>query len=219
MHPQRGPIAAAEFIPLAEETGLIVPIGAWVLREACRQMKDWQDRLRQPQLHVSVNVSSRQFQEPGLVLAVAEALEETGLSPGSLRLEVPENALMVKDPRIAATIVDLRGMGVRIDVDDFGTGYAAISYLHAFPVDILKIDKKFVQRLEMADDGLEVVNSILALATSLDLEVVAEGVESAGQLRILRKLQCGYAQGYGLSRPIAAAEFEQMLAEERTFIP
>ena len=216
-HPERGLVPPMDFIPLAEETGLIVEIGAWVLKEACRQMKEWQEKLGQAQLEIGVNLSSRQFQVPGLVAQVAEVLQSTGLSPRSLRLEVTESLLMDKHPNVAQTMIELRAMGVRIDLDDFGTGYSSLSYLHQFPIDTLKIDRSFVQRMGATDDRLEIVNTILALANSLDMEVVAEGVETEQQLDLLRKMRCSYAQGYHLSRPIEALQFETLLGTRRSW--
>ncbi len=216
-HPERGLVPPMDFIPLAEETGLIVEIGAWVLKEACRQMKEWQEKLGQAQLEIGVNLSSRQFQVPGLVAQVAEVLQSTGLSPRSLRLEVTESLLMDKHPNVAQTMIELRAMGVRIDLDDFGTGYSSLSYLHQFPIDTLKIDRSFVQRMGSTDDALEIVNTILALAHSLDMEVVAEGVETEQQLELLRKMRCSYAQGYHLSRPIEALQFETLLGTRRSW--
>jgi diguanylate cyclase (GGDEF)-like protein/PAS domain S-box-containing protein len=216
-HPERGMVPPMDFIPLAEETGLIVPIGAWVLREACRQLKQWQRRAGLPSLEVSVNLSSGQFQGPGLLTDVAEVLRETGLSPRSLRLEVTESLLMEKDPQIARNMTELRSMGVRIDLDDFGTGYSSLAYLHQFPIDTLKIDRSFVQRIGETEEALEIVNTILALAQGLDMEVVAEGVENERQLQILRQLRCGYAQGYHLSRPMEGGRFEALLGEGRSW--
>jgi len=216
-HPERGLVPPMEFIPLAEETGLIVEIGAWVLREACRQMKEWQERLAQPHLEIGVNLSSRQFQGPGLVAEVAEVLRATGLSPRSLRLEVTESLLMDKHPNVAQTMTELRAMGVRIDLDDFGTGYSSLSYLHQFPIDTLKIDRSFIHRIGASDDALEIVNTILALARSLDMEVVAEGVETEQQLEQLRKMHCAYAQGYHLSRPVEAPQFETLIGTGRSW--
>ena len=216
-HPERGLVPPMEFIPLAEETGLIVEIGAWVLREACRQMKEWQERLAQPHLEIGVNLSSRQFQGPGLVAEVAEVLRATGLSPRSLRLEVTESLLMDKHPNVAQTMTELRAMGVRIDLDDFGTGYSSLSYLHQFPIDTLKIDRSFIHRIGASDDALEIVNTILALASSLDMEVVAEGVETEQQLEQLRKMHCAYAQGYHLSRPVEAPQFETLIGTGRSW--
>ena len=216
-HPERGLVPPMEFIPLAEETGLIVEIGAWVLREASRQMKEWQERLGQPGLEIGVNLSSRQFQGPGLVAEVAEVLRATGLSPRSLRLEVTESLLMDKHPNVAQTMTELRAMGVRIDLDDFGTGYSSLSYLHQFPIDTLKIDRSFIHRIGASDDAVEIVNTILALANSLDMEVVAEGVETEQQLEVLRKMHCAYAQGYHLSRPVEAPQFESLVGTRRSW--
>jgi len=216
-HPERGLVQPLEFIPLAEETGLIVDIGAWVIREACRQMKEWQEKLGDPQLEIGVNLSSRQFQAPGLVALVADVLQHSGLSPRSLRLEVTESLLMDNHPNVAQTMTELRAMGVRIDLDDFGTGYSSLSYLHQFPIDSLKIDRSFIQRIGSTDDALEIVNTILSLASSLDMEVVAEGVETQQQLDLLRKMHCSYAQGYHLSRPVEAPRFEELVGTRRSW--
>ena len=217
LHPERGLVPPNSFIPLAEETGLIIAIGEWVLAEACRQMRAWQERLQQPQLEIGVNLSSKQFQLPGLVQVVARVLSETGLSPRSLRLEVTESLLMDKHPHIADTMTELRAMGVRIDLDDFGTGYSSLSYLHQYPIDTLKIDRSFVARIGETEEGLEIVHTILSLAQSLDMDVVAEGVETEQQFQMLRELHCGYAQGYHLSRPVEVQAFESLLAQGKTW--
>ena len=219
MHPERGLVPPSEFIPLAEETGLIVPIGAWVLREACRQMRTWQEELGLDALEVGVNLSSKQFVQPGLVAQVVSVLRDTGLSPRSLRLEVTESLLMDKQPHVADTMTELRAMGVRIDLDDFGTGYSSLSYLHQYPIDTLKIDRSFVARMGVTEEGLEIVHTILSLAKSLDMEVVAEGVETAEQLNYLRTLNCGYAQGYHLSKPVESIKFEALLTERKSWPP
>ena len=219
LHPERGLVAPAEFIPLAEETGLIVAIGAWVLVEACRQAKLWQERLSLPTLEICVNLSSRQFLQPDLVAMVAGVLRETGLSPRCLRLEVTESLLMEKGARLADAMTELRAMGIRIDLDDFGTGYSSLSYLHEFPVDTLKIDRSFVARIGVTEEGTEIVNTIMALAASLNLDVVAEGVETAEQLTVLRALHCASAQGYHLSRPIEGAQFEALLSGGKIWAP
>jgi diguanylate cyclase (GGDEF)-like protein len=214
-HPQRGLIAPASFIPLAEETGLIIGIGEWVLRTACRQAKSWQQTRGLPELEIGVNLSSKQFQLPGLVGLVGSVLSETGLSPRCLRLEVTESLLMSREPHIEDAMTGLRAMGVRIDLDDFGTGYSSLSYLHQFPIDTLKIDRSFIQRMGETEEGLEIVHTILALAKSLDMEVVAEGVETEHQLRTLRQMQCAYAQGYHLSRPLEDVKFDALLGERK----
>src|SRR5207248_9300447 len=160
---------------------------------------------------------SKQFQQPNLVALVASVLSQSGLSPRSLRLEVTESLLMDQHPQIAVTMTELRAMGVRIDLDDFGTGYSSLSYLHQFPIDTLKIDRSFIQRMGATDDALEIVNTILALASSLDMEVVAEGVETEQQLNLLRNMHCAYAQGYHLSRPIEAQQFESLVGTRRSW--
>jgi EAL domain-containing protein (putative c-di-GMP-specific phosphodiesterase class I) len=219
MHPGRGIVAPLEFIPLAEETGLIVPIGAWVLREACRQIRAWQEQLDASNLEISVNLSSKQFLQPGLVPQVASVLREIGLSPRSLRLEVTESLLMDSESNAADTMTELRAMGVRIALDDFGTGYSSLSCLHQYPIDTLKIDRSFVSRIGVTEEGTEIVNTIVSLAQGLDMEVVAEGVENAEQLAHLQKLRCSYAQGYYLSRPVESAKFFELLSARKTWLP
>jgi diguanylate cyclase (GGDEF)-like protein/PAS domain S-box-containing protein len=218
-HPQRGLVPPADFVPLAEETGLIVPIGAWVLREACRQMRAWQEELHLPALEIGVNLSSKQFLHDGLVPQVVSVLRETGLAPRCLRLEVTESLLMDKQPAVADAMTQLRAMGVRIDLDDFGTGYSALSYLHEYPIDTLKIDRSFISRIGSAGEGLEIVHTILSLAESLDMEVVAEGVETEEQLQQLQNLHCSYAQGYHLSRPVEGAKFLALLNAKKSWPP
>ena len=214
MHPQRGLVPPGDFIPLAEETGLIGAIGAWVLREACRQGREWQERFGAA-IDMGVNLSSKQFLQPDLVAQVAAVLQETGFSPRNLRLEITETVLMEKSAAVADVLTELRAMGIRLDLDDFGTGYSSLSYLHQFPLDTLKIDRSFVARITASDEGAEIVNTILALASSLDMEVVAEGVETAEQLGKLRELHCGYAQGYHLCKPVENTQLEKLLLEGR----
>ena len=216
-HPERGLVPPGEFIPLAEETGLIVPIGAWVLQEACRQMKEWQERLNLPLLELSVNLATQQFVQPDLIGQVVDVLTATGLSPRCLRLEVTESVLMEKLPHVADNMTQLRAMGVRLDLDDFGTGYSSLSYLHQFPIDTLKIDRSFVKRINESEEGMEIVNTILSLAASLDMEVVAEGVETAEQLALLKQMHCAFAQGYHLSKPVESMRFEALLGERRSW--
>ncbi|MEP0783228.1 EAL domain-containing protein [Trichocoleus sp. DQ-A1] len=229
-HPERGLISPAEFIPVAEETGLIVPIGWWVLQEACRQMYVWQKQLvndsssgvpgnkpltinHQP-LTISVNLSSKQFTQPHLAQAIHQILEETGLDAGCLRLEITESAVMENAESAIATLLQLKKLGVQIYIDDFGTGYSSLSYLHRFPIDTLKIDRSFVGRMSSDSENWEIVRTIITLAHNLGLDVVAEGVETAEQLAQLRTLQCEYGQGYFFSRPLDVASVETFMAAE-----
>ncbi|HYO63538.1 MAG TPA: EAL domain-containing protein, partial [Pyrinomonadaceae bacterium] len=176
-HPERGLISPAAFIPTAEETGLIVPLGRWVLLEACRQLREWQRvRPEQPALSVSVNLSSKQFTQPDLIAQIQQALHETGLSPSSLKLEITESVVMENIETAAAMLRELRALGVQLSIDDFGTGYSSLSYLHRFPIDTLKIDRSFVASMAENNENMEIVRTIIMLAHNLKMNVVAEGV-------------------------------------------
>jgi diguanylate cyclase (GGDEF)-like protein/PAS domain S-box-containing protein len=209
-HPLHGMIAPSRFITLAEEMGLIIPIGAWVLREACTQTAAWQQEGLGP-LRVAVNLSPRQFTQKGLVESVAAVLFETGLAARHLELEVTESMVM-SDVENAITILrDLKCLGVQIAVDDFGTGYSSLSYLRRFPIDVLKIDQSFVSDITLEDDGAAIVRAIISLAQGLRLQVIAEGVETQEQLDFLRVHGCQQAQGYLFSRPVPTAEFAALI--------
>jgi diguanylate cyclase (GGDEF)-like protein/PAS domain S-box-containing protein len=208
--PQRGTIAPRRFITLAEETGLIVPIGKWVLESACAQNKAWQDA-GLPPLVVSVNVSARQFRQDGLVQTVAEVLHSTGLEPRYLELELTESMVMHDAPQLVAMLDDLKALGVKMAVDDFGTGYSSLSYLKRFPVDRLKVDRSFVEHMTSDADDATIVRAIIALGHNLGLKVVAEGVESAQQARALRAYQCDEAQGFLFARPLSARDLPRLL--------
>ncbi|HKI95278.1 MAG TPA: EAL domain-containing protein [Gemmatimonadales bacterium] len=211
-HPRLGLIGPSAFIPLAEESGLIVPIGAWVLEESCRQLRAWQERHGgDPPLTVSVNISGRQFVRADLCEQVQQALETTGLPAGCLRLEITESVLMEDVEQAIATLGELRALGVKLHMDDFGTGYSSLSYLQRFPIHTVKIDGSFVERIREDDQDTEIVRTIIALATHLGLEVVAEGVETPEQQHWLRVLRCGYLQGYLFSKPVSAAEVDDLL--------
>ncbi|MBA2411011.1 MAG: EAL domain-containing protein [Gammaproteobacteria bacterium] len=202
-HPERGLVFPDEFIPVAEETGLIVPIGKWVLREACRQVRTWQDAARDNMpLSVSVNLSGKEFSQTGLIAQVSNVLEETGLAARSLELEITESAVMENSKSASAMLGQLKGLGVKLQIDDFGTGYSSLSNLHNFPVDVLKIDRSFVNRMGPGDKNSEIVQTIVQLGHNLGMEVTAEGVETAEQLNRLRALGCEYAQGYHFSKPV-----------------
>jgi EAL domain-containing protein (putative c-di-GMP-specific phosphodiesterase class I) len=213
-----GVVAPDRFIGLAEETGLIVPIGMWALQSACAQGKawnDWRAAHGQPPLRIAVNLSARQFMQPSLASHVAQVLEETGLPPACLELELTESVFM-NDVNQAATLLHgLKALGVTLSIDDFGTGYSSLSYLRSFPIDVLKIDRSFVNDIATDADDEAIVVSIIALAHNLKLRVVAEGVESREQLEYLRRHGCDQIQGYYFSRPVAPLQFEQMLRENK----
>ncbi|HUR18388.1 MAG TPA: EAL domain-containing protein [Acidimicrobiales bacterium] len=213
-HPSRGLVPPDQFIPLAEETGIIVALGAWVLEEACRQAQEWRTRLSdRPPLVMAVNVSARQF-DPGLVAMVTGVLDRTGMPASNLCLELTESIVMAD---VESTIDLLRGLkilGVTLSIDDFGTGYSSLAYLRRLPIDELKIDRSFVDGLGQEPEDTAIVAGVVAMAQALELSVVAEGVETKEQLERLRVLGCESVQGYYFSRPIPAAALEDLLVEE-----
>ncbi|HXH28163.1 MAG TPA: EAL domain-containing protein [Candidatus Polarisedimenticolia bacterium] len=210
-HPDLGLVAPAEFIPLAEETGLILPVGEWVLREACGRMAAWH-RAGHRSLVVSVNLSGRQFRDGRLGEVVRRALEVSGLPPRCLELEITESVLMREAQETVATLRSLKALGVRIAVDDFGTGYSSLSYLTRFPIDTLKIDQSFVRDLRNDRGDVAITTAILSMSRGLDLSVIAEGVETQEQMDLLRRQGCRLMQGYFLGRPLPVPEFERLLA-------
>ena len=210
--PPDGPVLMpSDWIDLAEESGDIVPIGRWILREACRQARDWQIRLARPDLRVSVNLSTRQFLEHDIVATIQAVLEETGLPPRTLMLEITESGLMRRTEATIAGLDALRGLGVHLAIDDFGTGYSSLSYLERFPIDVLKIDKAFVS--SAGDTGSPIARAIVDLGRTLGLEVIAEGIEHIEQARWLGDLGCRYGQGYLYARPMSATAVEALLGE------
>ncbi len=214
-HPTRGLVSPADFIPLAEETGLVVEIDAWVLRESCRRMRLWsQECGAAPPLTISVNLSSKQFAQSDLVERVEEILRETGLDPAQLKIEITESAVMDNAETAASILTRLRELGIHLSIDDFGTGYSSLSYLHRFPVNTLKIDRSFVGRMCEGDENAEIVRTIITLASNLGMSVVAEGVETNEQYELLRGLECDYGQGYLFSRPVDAATASELLRAE-----
>ena len=212
-HPTRGLISPARFIPIAEESGLIAPLGLWVLEQACAQAAQWQRAMPGPRpLVMSVNLSSRQFQDSSLVEQVRRVLAETGLAPNALKLEITESVLMQDIERTAARMRALTDLGVKLAIDDFGTGYSSLSYLQRLPVDTLKIDRSFAEGLEGSDpQALAIVRGILAMAKALHLSVTGEGVETATQSRHLREAGCDRGQGYLFARPLPAADVARLL--------
>ena len=210
-HPTRGLVLPGPFIPLAEETGLIVDIGRWVLEEACRQLRAWHELSQDRALTMSVNVSARQFQHAGLVADVEGALEASGVDPRCLKLEITESAIMRDAQGSVATLRALKALGVELAIDDFGTGYSSLAYLKRFPVDTLKIDRSFVDGLGRDPHDAAIVRSVVALAQTLELSVTAEGIETAAQQAELTMLGCNFGQGYLLGRPADATLAEAHL--------
>ncbi|HLH12626.1 MAG TPA: EAL domain-containing protein [Methylovirgula sp.] len=213
--PGRDLIYPADFISVAEETGLIVPLGLWVLREACRQARAWQSRKRRRRLSMNVNLSPRQFSEPNLARDVRSVLVETGVDPALIKLEITESSTMGDPRRAIAVLSQLKSLGIELSIDDFGTGYSSLSYLHRFPVDSLKIDQSFIAGLSNHPESREVVTTIIGLAHGLKLGVVAEGVETRDQALELRRLGCSFAQGYFFSKPLPAPEIAALLERKR----
>lgn len=213
-HPQQGLIPPAKFVPIAEETGLIAPIGNWILQEACTQMRQWQKQFPEWRaLTINVNLSSKQF-TPHLVEQVHQILQETGLDAQHLKLEITESALMGHADSAITTLTQLKQLGIQLAIDDFGTGYSSLSYLHRFPIDSLKVDRSFINKIDVDGEQLAIVRTIITLAWNLGMEVVAEGVETPKQLAQLRSLRCEYAQGYLFSKPCDAEAIETLLIHD-----
>jgi len=213
-HPEAGLVLPLEFVPLLEETGLIVPVGAWVLQAACTQAKAWLDAGFAFQ-RMAVNLSARQFRQPNLSDTVVEALRTSGLHPRHLELELTESILMEHSETTLTSLRELSGMGVQLAIDDFGTGYSSLSYLTRFPIDTLKVDRSFVRDISTDGDDAAIVQAVIAMAHSLGLTVVAEGVETKEQFDFLRRNRCDEIQGNYFSRPLSAAAFALLLEEER----
>lgn len=212
-HPQLGMVSPAQFIPLAEETGLIVPLGEWVLRQACRQAVRWTAASRAT-LRIAVNVSALQFERPDFVSIVAACLHDSGLEPEQLELELTESVVMQDIQESSARMTALRALGVRLAVDDFGTGHSSLSYLQRLPLNVLKIDRSFVQQVSGVESALGVVKAIVALAQHLGLGTVAEGIETKEEWRLLRELGCVDGQGFFFGRPAEAGKGWPVTATE-----
>jgi len=212
-HPLRGKIYPGDFIPVAEDTGLIIPLGEFALREACRQFKHWQQTYPgRPLNFVSVNLSARQFTQPELAEMIRTVLAEAALDPEHLHLEITETVVMENAHIANSTLAALKALGCKISVDDFGTGYSSLAYLHGFPLDTLKVDRSFVNRISQGEEHVEMIRTIIQLAHNLGLDVIAEGVEEQKQVDQLRRMRCDFIQGYLYSRPIEAAAIEKLLS-------
>jgi EAL domain-containing protein (putative c-di-GMP-specific phosphodiesterase class I) len=212
-HPVEGMIQPDDFVPLAEDTGLILPIGLWVLEEACRALRRWQDSHRGAEAPtMAVNLSATQFLQGDLVAQVERVLVESGIEPGTLKLEITESVLMQHTERVTETLHRLKALGVQLHIDDFGTGYSSLGYLHRLPLDALKIDRSFVSDTPGAN--LQLVRTIVALAHALGVAVITEGIESPELLQELRALECEFGQGFFFSRPLAGIDIEALVATD-----
>jgi diguanylate cyclase (GGDEF)-like protein len=215
-HPQRGFVSPGDFISIAEETGLIIELGRWVLEESCRQMRAW--HLQHPSekpLSISVNLSGKQFTQSNLIEQIKQILDETGLNPRSLKLEITESVVMENAEIASSMLLQLRALGVKLSIDDFGTGYSSLSYLHRFPVNTLKIDRSFISRLDAGDENTEIVRTIMTLANNLGMDVVAEGIETEKHLLHLKEMRCQFGQGYLFSKAVDAEAAGALLQRER----
>ncbi|REJ78890.1 MAG: EAL domain-containing protein [Acidobacteria bacterium] len=211
-HPVRGFVSPVEFVPVCESTGLIVPLTRWILKEACQRTADWtQEYLPDSPLFISVNLSGRHFADPDILEHIKEVLDSTGIAASQLKLEITESAVMDNAETAIEALMRIRGMGVRVSIDDFGTGYSSLSYLHRFPVSTLKIDRSFVSGIGSETGNGKLVATIVAMAKTLDLDVIAEGIETADQMDHLRALGCEFGQGYLFSKPLALSEVAELL--------
>ena len=213
-HPERGLVSPAQFIPVAEECGFIVPIGRWVLREACRQARMWQE-WGLPAVRIAINISAVELRAKDFVAGVRGILAKTGLEPNYLELELTETFLMQDSRSTVAVLQDLKALGVHLALDDFGTGYSSLSYVKRFPIDTLKIDQSFVRDIATDADDASIVSAVISMGKSLHMRVVAEGIETREQLEFLKKHDCPFGQGYLFSPPLGAWEFAQLLGHSK----
>jgi EAL domain-containing protein (putative c-di-GMP-specific phosphodiesterase class I) len=213
-HPTRGLLYPRDFIPIAEESGLILTIDRWVLLQATRQMRQWQRQVPGiPQLIISVNISSRQITQPDLVEQVKQVLDETGLDPRFLKLEISEHSILDHDREVNGIFAGLQSLGIQIQIDDFGIGFSSLSYLSNYPISALKIDQTFVSRIGKDESQLKIIEAIIDLTHRLGVGVIAEGVETSSQLEQLKKMECEYGQGYLISKPLSEVEVRALLTE------
>jgi diguanylate cyclase (GGDEF)-like protein len=214
-HPIRGLVSPLEFIPLAEETGLIVPLGYWVIKEACRQMHFWQSSFYGiSDWKISVNISGRQLTQANFIGKITQILQETGFNPANLKLEITESSLVEEPEATVIILKQLKALGIELSLDDFGTGYSSLSYLHLFPFDTLKIDRSFVRAMERSNEKLGIIRAIITLARNLCMDVISEGIETANQLAQLKVLKCQYGQGYFFAKPLEQKAIEALITAE-----
>jgi len=218
-HPQRGLISPAEFIPIAEDSGLIVPMTQWILHETCRQMAQWEKISCYEKMIMSVNISGKHFTDGNLVKDVVKALEDSKLSPFSLKLEITESTAMENAEQTIEVLEKLKKIGIQLSMDDFGTGYSSLSFLHRLPFDYLKIDRSFVYNVGENGENSEILQTIMSLAKNLKMRVIAEGIETESQLMLLQNLGCDYGQGYLMSKPLQKDRMEELLYKSRSWIP
>ncbi|PSB05419.1 response regulator receiver protein, partial [Pleurocapsa sp. CCALA 161] len=215
-HPTKGAIGPGDFIPVCEETGLIVPLGKLLLKEACKTARSWHLKYPEhPPIKMSVNLSGQQFREEQLVDEIESILAETGLSGKFLKLEITESILIDNLETVTEIILKLRKQEIQFSIDDFGTGYSSLSYLHRFPVDTIKIDRSFISQMQSNGDNSAIVKAIVTLAHMLDMDVIAEGIETTSQLAQLKLLQCEYGQGFFFSKPLSKKNAEAFIANSR----
>jgi diguanylate cyclase (GGDEF)-like protein len=213
--PDRGFVTPGEFIPLAEETGLIIPLGEWVLESACAQMQFWHKYLGDDRLMLSVNLSGRQFSQPNLVEKITEILTEIHFNHLSLKLEITESMVMDDVESAIAILKRLKALNLQLSIDDFGTGFSSFNYLHRFPMDTLKVDKSFVSQMDESEKNIEIVSTIIMLGHKLNMDVVAEGIETESQMQKLRQLGCNYGQGYFFAKPLSSEDATQFLLDRK----
>ena len=212
--PSRGFVSPGAFIPIAEETGLIVPMGKWILETACRQMQEWRSKFASAEsVTMSVNLSSRQFAQPDLIAQVKEALILTQLDPANLKLEITESMVMDDVENTIVLLNQLKELNIKISMDDFGTGFSSFSYLHRFPTDTLKVDRSFVSNMTQGDKNLEIVNTIVILAHRLGMDVIAEGIETESEKEILKSFNCEYGQGYLFAKPLSKKDGTELFIQ------
>ena len=214
IHKKRGLISSATFIPIAEETGLIIPIGHWVMQEACQQIKIWNDKYG---LDLPFNISGKQFSHPNLIENITDIIENSNIESNTLKLEITESTIMENAENARAMLQQLRDLNIQLQIDDFGTGYSSLSYLHRFPVNTLKVDRSFVSRIGSDDENVEIVKTIISLAKNLNMQSIAEGIETIEQCEKIRELECEYGQGYYFSRPVSVEEIEELLNKNPTW--
>jgi EAL domain-containing protein (putative c-di-GMP-specific phosphodiesterase class I) len=214
-HPENGLVLPSDFIPLAEETGLIIPIGRWVLEESCRQIKVWESELfASSSLSISVNLSAKQLMNSEVIQCIKEIMKKTGIKPHTLKLEITESMIMDNAELALQILSDLCDLGVRISSDDFGTGYSSLSYIHKFPFHRLKIDRSFISKMDRDEKSEEIVRTIILLAKNLGMDTVAEGVETETQLQRLCELGCNFGQGYLFAKPMPVEGIENLMQNE-----